>query len=83
MSLHMTMYLFFQGLHIETVWVIQGINSESAKIRNTLIQELKNFNHAPNLKVHINAKLIQFPSWCSLFPPAIIREVLKTNGSQG
>ena len=41
MSCHMTIHLFFQWLHIEIGWVIKGVNSESAKIKNTLIKELK------------------------------------------
>ena len=41
MSCHMTMYFFFQWLHIKTGCVIERINAESAKMKNTLIKEFK------------------------------------------
>ena len=37
----MTTYFFFWWLHIETGWVIEGINSKSTKTKNKLIKKFK------------------------------------------
>ena len=39
MSRHLIMYLSLQWHHIDIYWVVEGINSESAKIQNTLIKD--------------------------------------------
>ena len=41
MSCHMTKYLFFTWPQIEISCVVEGINSESAKVQNELIKVLK------------------------------------------
>ena len=38
MSRHITIYLFIQWLLIKIAWVVEGVNSESAKKQNMLIK---------------------------------------------
>ena len=41
MSRYMAKYLFLQWLHRDIGWVVQQIDSESAKVHDVLIKELK------------------------------------------
>ena len=61
MSCHMTKYLFFTWLQIEISCVVEGINSESAKVQNELVLKMiqKFIMLQTFQKVHINDKPIK------------------------
>ena len=58
MSRYMAKYLFLQWLHRDIGLVVQQIDSESAKVLDVPIKELKTLSCCDLSRVHINVKLI-------------------------
>ena len=69
-SCHKIMYLFVQLLHIETGWVIKGINSESAKLQTPDSRSSK-LNHAWNFLEGAHQCQTDTVHAAGLFSPAL------------
>ena len=69
-SCHNIMYLFVQLLHIETDWVIKGINSQSAKLQTPESRSSKP-NHAWNFLEGAHQRQTDMVQVAGLFAPSL------------
>ena len=71
-SCHKMMYLFVQLLHIETGWVIKGVNSESGKIQTPESRSSKfKLNHARNFFKGVHQCQTDIVQEAGLFAPSL------------